>query len=386
MTLELNQVVGEIDEMGRLLADQARRQRQALPAARALLCYMAEEQEQWRVLAESPVGQEANCALPTHEPLSATFSAPRPPERAAVLAVDGSQIPPDPHGLALYYLINVGSLVYRHGSGQAPLAATDPSIAYAADTTGRLLTAEQLAARRDVAEIQKLADLAEAESGSGPVVALLDSTVGLHAWSSAIPAAEQEALAETYAAQLDRIRLAGAALAGVVSRSRAIGAIRLLNLARQDSSSGVPDLDPFLGLTDQMLWGSLQPGERSALLGRPGTDGVCFFYLNTDPPDWPQLAGVEAEPARIEVPPWVAQSREKLAWVHALVYDQCRINNGYPYALTRADELAIILNEEREALEAMIVQAMSRQGLPLPRLSRKAAQKRIARAPSRRRL
>ena len=50
--------------------------------------------------------------------------------------------------------------------------------------------------------------------------------------------------------------------------------------------------------------------------------------------------------------------------MHALVYDQCRINSGYPYALTRADELAIILGEEREALEVMILQSASRQGRP----------------------
>jgi hypothetical protein len=81
----------------------------------------------------------------------------------------------------------------------------------------------------------------------------------------------------------------------------------------------------------------------------------------------------------------VASSPDRLGWVHSLVYDQCRINNGYPYVLSRADELAIILNEEREGLETMLLQAMGRQGMGLPRPSPKAAQKRIARAPSRRR-
>ena len=39
---------------------------------------------------------------------------------------------------------------------------------------------------------------------------------------------------------------------------------------------------------------------------------VYFFYLNTQPPDAPQPLEAEAEPARIEVPEWVALSREKL--------------------------------------------------------------------------
>jgi hypothetical protein len=260
-------------------------------------------------------------------------------------------------------------------------------MAHAVDETGNPLAQERLNARRDVAEIEKLADLAEAERSNVPLVALLDSTLGLRAWSSAIPTAEQEALQATYRAQLDRLRLAGAALAGLVSRSQQAGVVNLLDLGqRADRADPVAELLPLQGITDQTLWSDLEPGQRSAVFAQPGALPVYFFYLNTEPPDWLPVPGVEAEPARIEVPEWVAHSPEKLRWVHALVYDQCRINNGYPYALTRADELAIILNEEREALEIMILQAMSRRGMPLPRVSLKAAQKRVARAPSRRHL
>jgi hypothetical protein len=116
-----------------------------------------------------------------------------------------------------------------------------------------------------------------------------------------------------------------------------------------------------------------------------GTPPVYFFYLNTAPPDAPREPGSEAEPARIEIPEWVALSPEKVQWVHALVYDQCAINGGYPYALTRADELAIILGEERDALEMMILRAASQQGAPVLRTSYKEAQKRVARVQLRRR-
>ena len=142
---------------------------------------------------------------------------------------------------------------------------------------------------------------------------------------------------------------------------------------------------PFWGITDQMLWGDLKPGERSALFVQQGRSPVYFFYLNTAPPELPEIAGVEAEPVRIELPEWAALGSGKLGLVQALIYDQCRVNNGYPYALTRADELAVIMNEEREALETMILQAVSRYEMPFPRLSRKAEQKRIARGPFRRR-
>jgi hypothetical protein len=387
MTLELAKVTGQVEELGQLLALGARRRQKALPALRALRHAFAHDQERLEALASSSIGQEARCAGPSREALDAVFPAPAPPARATVIAADGSEIRPDSHSLALYYLINVGSLVYRHGTGQVPTAASDPRIAHAVDEMGNPLAQERLNARRDVAEIEKLADLAEIERTDAPLIALLDSTLALRAWSSAIPAAEQEALQAAYDAQMDRLRLAGAALAGLISRSQQAGVVSLLDLARrEDPGSSAPESSPFQGITDQALWGDLRPGQRSALFRQSGAQPVYFFYLNTEPPDWLPVPGVEAEPARVEVPEWVAQNPEKMGWVHALVYDQCGINNGYPYALTRADELAIILNEEREALDTMILQAMSRQGMPLPRVSLKAAQKRVARAPSRRRL
>jgi hypothetical protein len=130
-------------------------------------------------------------------------------------------------------------------------------------------------------------------------------------------------------------------------------------------------------LTDRALFGTLQPGERSALLVR-GTaanrdfrargHAIYSFYLNTG-----------ADVARVEMPEWAALQSERLDLVHTALHDQCRFNNGYPYVLTRADEQAVIQGEEREALEAMIVQAMARHGLDWPELSRKAQQKQVAR-------
>lgn len=385
MVLELGKIAGQVEEIGRDLADGAQRLRQALPVLRNLRSRYAHQGERLRALASSSAGREMACALPTHEPLDATFPAPEPPPRATILAADGSQIYPDPHGWALYYLINVGSLVYRHGSGQAPSAVSAPLVAQAVDAQGNLLAKEWIDARRDVAEVQRLAELCEGEAGDELVVALLDSTLGLHTWPGVIPQAEQAALQRSYEAQVERIRRTGAALAGFLSRSRRAGTVHLLDLAQLAETGELrTGPSPFLGLSDALLWGDLRPGERSALLMEQVEPPIYFFYLNPEPPGGLALPGVEAEPARIELPEWVARSPERLNWVHALVYDQCRINNGYPYVLSRADEMAIILNEEREALETMLLQTMSRQGLPLPRPSPKERQKRVARAPFRR--
>jgi hypothetical protein len=133
----------------------------------------------------------------------------------------------------------------------------------------------------------------------------------------------------------------------------------------------------FRGLTDRALFGFLERGQRSALFVR-GTAAnrdfaarghqVYFFYLNTG-----------TELARVEVPEWVALEPQRLDLVHGVVYDQCSFNEGYPYVLTRADEQAVILGDERKALEDLIVRTMLHHGMPPPELSRKAQQKQVAR-------
>ena len=169
MTLELNKIGAQIDDVGRKLASRVEHVEQVLPALRALRQAFSGDLERLRMLAASPEGEDPRCSVPTGERLDATFSAPPAPARATIVAADGSQIYPDAHGWALYYLINVGSLVYLHGSREAPRAETEPLIGDAVDDAGNLLTGEQVSARRDVAEIRKLAEKAGQISGAGPV-------------------------------------------------------------------------------------------------------------------------------------------------------------------------------------------------------------------------
>lgn len=385
MTLELSQVTQQIDDMGRVLAGRAGRERQVLPAARELLRLFAHRQEELRQVAGSEPGQRLRCASPGDEPLDAAFSAPPMPERVTLIAADGSQIYPDQHGLAFYYLINVGSIIFRHGSGRAPAVAAAPQLFYREDQVypgGEPITGDLVGVQRNLAEMRALADLALAEPGDGPPrLALGDGPLLIWLQRADLPAGWQEQILADYLGCLDRLRAGGVPVAGFVSRPHSAEVMALLYLAQLESEerhavTTLAETD-YRGLTDRALFGSLAPGERSALFVR-GTAAnqefrsrgheIWFFYLNTG-----------ADLARVEVPEWVACRPAALHLVHAAMYDQCRFNNGYPYVLTRADEQAVILGEEREALEEMLMRAMTRHGLPLPELSRKAQQKRVAR-------
>jgi hypothetical protein len=193
--------------------------------------------------------------------------------------------------------------------------------------------------------------------------------------------AQQARVLDDYLRCLDRLRAGDGTVAGFVSRPYSAEVVALLYLAHlepeeREGLQSLVDTD-YRGLTDRALFGFLGTGERSALFVRGTADNrefqarghaVYFFYLNTG-----------SDLARVEVPEWVARRPERLDLVHAAVYDQCQVGNGYPYVLTRADELAVILGAERDLLEEMISRAMTRHGLDFPELSRKAQQKQVAR-------
>jgi hypothetical protein len=301
------------------------------------------------------------------------------------MAADGSQIYPDRHGLAFYYVVNVGGIVFRHGSGQAPDVFTEPQLCYAEDQVypgGVPVSGDLVSAERDLAEMRTLADVALAEpAAAAPRVALADGPLLIWLQRAAVPEDQQARILAEYLASMDRLRRGGVTVAGFVSRPRSAEVVSLLYLAhleaeQREATNSLAETG-FRGLTDRALFGALEAGQRSAVFVR-GTaanqdfqnrgHAVCFFYLHTG-----------SELARVEVPEWVVSRPERLDLVHAAVYDQCRFNNGYPYILTRADEQAIILGEEREVLEAMISRAMIEQGLGPPEPSRKARQKQVAR-------
>lgn len=385
MALQLHKISAQIDEMGSTLAARARQRARVLPAARELLRQFGDQHLLLSQVAESDVGQRLRCASPGSENLETAFVPPLLPERVTVIATDGSQIYPDLHGIAFYYAINVGSIIYRHGSHREPEVASDSLLCSAEEQVypnGEPVSSDMVSAERDLAEMRTLAALALREPPGGmPVVALVDGSLLLWLRSAAVPEEQQDRILDEFLSCLDELQRAGVVVAGVVSRPHSAEVVSLLYLAHlgPEERPGIRSLadTPFRGMTDRELFGDLRPGERSALFAR-GTAAnqrfsirghrAMFYYLNTG-----------TELARVEVPEWVARERTSLDLVHATVYDQCRLNQGYPYVLTRADEQAVILGEEREALEGLIFRAMLQHGLSLPDLSRKARQKQVAR-------
>ena len=395
MTLELDKLTPDLEKMA--LAAAANRQAQ-LRRAEQLRRLVAERATDWPgIRAGLQKAEEAAdikyfraaAPLSEDEPLDTPVPAPAPPEPETIIATDGSQIMPDRHAAYLYYLINIGVIVYHHGfgDGRAPHIHTSPRIFYPSieddvteDEPG--FDKSQVTIARDRAEIEILADFADAYRGApGRVLALLDQR--LLYW----PMVGERGIAETvvkgWTRAMRHIYETGALLAGYIDRPGKRSVVTMLQTLLDE-----PDMDwKALGkrpvgneLTDAGLYATLLgPGERSPIFvdispanrrfaeESPNIE-VCFFYLNAGSSNI--LLDGELDPrgearavARVDIPRWVAEDKAAVAAVHGLVYDQCRIQIGYPYALTRADELAVVGRGDEENLGVMIDLAMQRVGV-----------------------
>lgn len=371
--------------MGKTVAAREERHANLVELARRWLAKYADQGDSLRRPA-----LEAGAAVPTEEPLDGVYPLPAVPERLTIAAADGSQIQPDRHSAVLYYLINIGSLIYRHGSGETPEAQSEPMLGYTEDDLyqdGKAVTGNLLDVRRDLAELTRLADICTAEE-SDPTVALVDGSILLWVLESLSRGRRRREVA-AYLEQLDRIRQAGAAVGGFISRPGYDEVTQLLHLAERegDGQEGSREPNPLRNLPDRAVFGTLPSGSRSPLFVsprkinrscyRPEGHEVHFFYLNL------AEEGRDVVIARVEVPAWVAGNPDHLALVHGAVVAQGRITGDYPYALARADELAYISSRERAVFEEMVATALLEAGVrsvPSP----KAYYKRLTRQGGRR--
>lgn len=380
MTLDLTRLSRAAKEMGGALARQEQEFGRWVAAARQLMEEFAESG-----LSLQETAAEAGAAIPTSEPLNIVVACPPVPQRFTVIGADGSAIGPDRHSLALYYLINIGSLVFRHGSGEAPEARSIPTLAFRDEDLyeGDLLVSGNLLdVRRDCAEIAHLADLVEAEP-PGPTLALVDGTLILWVLED-LPAAGRREKISFYLRQMERVREKGAALAAFISRPRHTEVGKLLHLARVggDPVRAREEKNPLGRVPDRTIFASLPAGARSALFVspsginrnhyEPAGHEIRFFYLNV------AAEGREPMIARVEIPRWVAENPDALRLAHAGIVAQCRILGGFPYVLARADELAYISSPEREQLEEMVGDALMSAGI-VPAPSPKAYYKGLTR-------
>lgn len=376
MALRLEQITMQVAELSQSLTAEQRRR--WLQEARRLL----REVDGGRLTAKLAANGGDRVPWLVAQPLGPldqrTPSPPCPAE-FSVIAVDGSNIPPDRHSPVRYYVINIGTAILTYGRNPAATLRSEASLyhrdeALYFDPVMRLQPVEgnRLSAKMAIAELRGLQ--AAARDVRGPAIALVDGSLIL--WSlQSEPVDVRHQLLSEYLAALDWFERRRIPVAGYISDP---GSFELANALRLylcpespaqcrrcwETSAGELRLcyelhhfrDPAL-LAD--LLGEYERtclfASRSQILEHYRQHEIRFFYLR---------AGEEI--VRIETPAWVAGDPELLDLLHGLICDQCRRSGSqppYPPALHEAHEQAVISTADRELVEFLIEEELSRRGV-----------------------
>ncbi|MGJ3240062.1 MAG: DNA double-strand break repair nuclease NurA [Anaerolineae bacterium] len=409
MSLEFNQLVPQVYKMGVMLEQLDFNLSATIELARQRfddsgdLARVNERIEWVRSSDVSGYRGAGPLDLPDAEPINATIPEPDLPAEALIIAADGGQVYPDELAPVHYYLINLGLFIYHHGANHTPEQITIPDLRFHKDHVhdryGRLIRNRVVDDRRTVAEMRKLAELAwQRRQPNLPLITLYDNR--LLYLPGGDDARESHDLLNEYFAGMVHLHDAGATLAGYIDnpfRSRRV--IQLLHLLtfddretlklQQASLSSAGDMD---GLRDVHLYSRvLQRGERSAIMAQSSPQNkvfrdrginyeIAFFYLKVYNDSTERVV-------RVDIPMWVARDKRRVDELHAFLVYQCKLQgrNPYPYALTRADELAWVGGKDKAKLEELVNAQVRRirEELIGSTLPAKARGKQIARSDKR---
>ncbi len=331
-----------------------------------------------RVFAAVAANSNFRGAVPTDEEITASFPPPTLTQPYTLLAADGSQVNPNRHDAIPFGVINIG--VFRLDSTlQSPPREIVETHLMTVDELYNeygLVGEEVVALRRDLRERQMLATLAgEIESS---VLALTDGPLELFRDPQGSKETQHEF--EQYLTVLRGLAQLGTITAGYVDRPGSDLVVRTLELFDPKSEDGTKrSLQP---LTDAFLfWERIPPAARSAVFSIQsrsaqsftGETALHFFYLNTGTSGKPSLA-------RVEIPAWVAEDKDKVGLLHAVLLEQCAHLGGapYPYALHRSHEIALVSMLDKSQIEAMIARVLVNQGMTPPAPSNKQFAKNLA--------
>ena len=382
MSLDLLQVAGQIEKMAAGLKAAEEKRLEKINFASETLHKQAAELKQLRQKIQSSkttwLVADAPNKLDTHE------APPACPQDFIVLATDGSHIDVDRHRSAHCFLINIGTAELEYGKNPDAQLYNLPSLYFEDKDT--IIPSPQgnsyeqiegalLGVRRSIEECRSLADSASKLEHDLPTLLLLDGSLIL--WGLAgqnYPEYIKQALVnEGFLIYLDEIRklsqIKQLAIAAYISYPRSTEVANILRLAlcpyepvdcdRYCSGrQGHRECDAVAGVLDRDIFNQLLlPGERSAIFAsrssivkeRYGIHTTNFFYMKID----------EEEVARVEIPLWVAQNKELIQLVHALIWQQCKQGQGYPIALSEAHEKAVVTTADREQFWELVEQSIT---------------------------
>lgn len=379
MSLEFNRIIDQVYKMGAMLEQLDFDLTESVDLARERFDSAGDldavrERIEW-VRGSDISGYRGAAPIETSnaEPINAIIPEPDLPDEAMILAADGSQVYPDELAPVHYYLINLGLFIYHHGQDVTPEQYTFPDLKFHKDHVhdrySRIIRNSVVDDRRTVAEMQILAEKAwDKRTSEIPVITLYDNRLMADFNKDSTMISGKDPMGD-YIGALVHLHDSGATLAGYIDNPfRSKRFIQLLYLMtietheelklKQRLLSRAGDME---GLRDvQFFTRILQKGQRSALMvqssprnkefkDRGENYEIAFFYLKV-------YNQYTEKIVRVDIPMWVARDTKRVETLHALLVNQCKLQgrNPYPYAITRADELAWVGGKDRRKLDELV--------------------------------
>ena len=384
--------LGELsEEINRLAAEIQRQIIERAKSAGLSRETLSEVGDEWRQLNDKIYSSKTSW-LPAEilERSDCVYPLPIVPFDHTVVAVDGSQIAPERHGIADYFLIQTGGIILKYGLSSSAKRFRDAELFVGGDLNLDEGRPETIVARtRTNKEFEQLQRALELNiSSAGPTVGMCDGTLVL--WM--LDESEQRDGVASLTGLLDFGFENRCPVVGYISSPGSREVVTALRLQRcpfdqalcqkncsqyKDSLKRSAPCGGMEGATDAHLFAAmLKVGERSAIFGSRSKvvlncyserNKIKFFYLRTD-----------REVVRVELPAWVGNDPELLNWVHSICFDQANKGGGYPVALSEAHECAVVTAEDRRNLNRVLEKKLAALKVPLT-MTRKALSKRIPR-------
>jgi hypothetical protein len=392
--LDLNQVVGQIEKIGRDSFAEREEQDEKLVAGEQAINKIAADPETFSEKVAASTGRVLWPVARPLEPISKMCDVPLHATPVTVVGVDGSQIMPSHHEVHTCYLLNIGYVVITYGLNAKPILETNPHLFHRPDDLYPLVDRRRVhidelyvSLERNLFELSTLAQVAiKSKERGAPVVAFIDGS--LIPWSvDKLSERYQKSFLERMSAAVDLFRENRIPLIGYLSSSRATDVINMLRVAlcpydvsdcRQHCGGKNEEDFPcstIWPLSDrQLFFDSMQKGQRSPVFLSDAEvtrrwssrDRICFSYLH-----------VGTEIARLEFPRWLFDDGELLGKSVAVAISQAGKGMGYPVCLSESHHLAIIRGSERQKFFELLTSHMVNLGLPKIRTSPKENRKRV---------
>lgn len=372
--LDFAQLKRQVNEMA---MEQALRREDIISKLREALGVLRQWAHRWEdVLSKVEASKTSWLLCRPKEALDSKLSVVGPIRPLTVIATDGSQIFPDRHEVALCYLINIGLVALHYRTGEQPLMQSRPLLHYREEELyetwgGRkvLLNFDMVSVKRQLLEIEMLAELASSSPSDRARVALVDGSLIFWRLEGMPEDFVRSAISRLLAA-FERLRECGIPVAGYISSPGSTDVVNALKVCLcpyeqancdrcEYKRNEMPPCARIDGITDALVFRQLlsegeytQPfGSASKILERYGEHAIRFTYIN-----------VGYEVARVEVPDWVANSR-MMELVISTAFEQAQKGNGYPVALAEAHEQAVIRGRDRELFFRMLEEAFVRHNI-----------------------